>query len=271
MLPDGRQVSLPIPVRHSPSSVRFADLYLDGIDVGSLVSSLTNGRISADHLCHLDPDLDRDARPRHQDWKPAFGQVAAALKHLQRCEVGVGDLFLFFGWFRKAQQASNGQWQFVPKAPHLHQLFGWLQVGAVVEIQNQTAQARRQYPALADHPHLLDGWQGNNNLFIAADSLTLEGTETKLPGAGCFADSRDDLVLTDRTQTKRSVWRLPGWMLPNDGKPVLSYHYNADRWSRDDRDVILQTVGRGQEFVLDTATMAQAVPWLRALFQVGVT
>lgn len=53
-------------------------------------------------LAHLDPDLRRDALPtRPNGWRPAFGQSGAAAGHLFNQEVGIGDLFMFFGWFRK--------------------------------------------------------------------------------------------------------------------------------------------------------------------------
>src|SRR5262249_42398082 len=52
---------------------------------------------------HLDPDLLAAARPRPVGWRPTFGQVGAAGGHLRNARVGVGDLFLFFGWFRHTE------------------------------------------------------------------------------------------------------------------------------------------------------------------------
>ena len=46
----------------------------------------------------------------------------------------------------------------------------------------------------------------------------------------------------------------------------LSYHGRPNRWQLMDDSVQLQTVGRGQEFVLDTDHYPEALTWLRTLF-----
>ncbi|MGH6954670.1 MAG: hypothetical protein ACREGL_10830, partial [Alphaproteobacteria bacterium] len=69
---DGRAVSLPIPTT-SRSSVRFGDVRCVRGSLGALVEQLTRGRVRGNRHCHLDPDLDRDARPRPHGWRPAFG------------------------------------------------------------------------------------------------------------------------------------------------------------------------------------------------------
>ena len=46
----------------------------------------------------------------------------AAQGHLRNKEVGTGDLFLFFGWFKK--YASRGK--------ELHHIFGWLQISEII-------------------------------------------------------------------------------------------------------------------------------------------
>ena len=74
----GRPHSLPIPTR-MPTVTRFRDL---GNGTAALVDDLTNGRLSSDQPCHLDPDLDAGALSRPPGWRGALGQVSAAQSHL---------------------------------------------------------------------------------------------------------------------------------------------------------------------------------------------
>jgi Nucleotide modification associated domain 3 len=80
---------------------------------------------------HFDPDLRRAALKRRSGWRPIFGQGGAAETHLHDYGVTVGDLFLFFGWFKEAE-LHQGKYRRKPKARDLHVLYGWLQVGAVL-------------------------------------------------------------------------------------------------------------------------------------------
>ena len=73
----------------------------------------------------MDPDLNRYTLARKDEWRPSFGQVAAAQGHLRNQGVEVGDIFLFFGWFKQAH-IREGSWAFIPQAPDIHVIFGWL-------------------------------------------------------------------------------------------------------------------------------------------------
>ena len=86
---DGRPVSFPIPTRQ-PSPTRYGDL---AGEIATMVTDLTKGRITADHRCHLDPDLDAASLPRQPDWRGALGQVSTAQTHLANQRVAPGDLF----------------------------------------------------------------------------------------------------------------------------------------------------------------------------------
>ena len=99
ILPDGTLVSLPIPL--GPSPVTYRDVYHNGSPLADLVTPLSRGRVTADHPCHLDPDLRRESRARLPGWRPIFGQCGPALSHLRNEGVKPGDLFIFFGWFRE--------------------------------------------------------------------------------------------------------------------------------------------------------------------------
>ena len=114
ILPDGTLLSLPIPSK--AETVKFTDLHYDGQSYYDIVKSLKpTVKIKEKYACHLDPDLRRDVISRLDGWRPAFGQEGAALSHLQNQCVGVGDLFLFYGWFKQAElrlvTGRAGHWQ----------------------------------------------------------------------------------------------------------------------------------------------------------------
>jgi hypothetical protein len=252
-------VSLPIPsegAQHSFAQVRWRDTNL-----GSLVAELSGGRIHPDKPCHLDPDLDPGALPRSPGWRAIFGQCSAAQRHLEKQGVQEGDLFLFFGWFRPVE-SHGGRLSYARKAPDLHALFGWLQVGSSRPI---TSELSSELPWAAYHDHL-NRERPRNHLYIATDRLHLGGVPIDLPGGGTFCQYHESLRLTASARS-RSIWALPEWFFPGNERRPLSYHGAPERWERTSRGVLLRTVGRGQEFVLDLEHYPAALPWVRGILQ----
>ena len=130
IFPDGTMFSLPIPSRDDEA---FEDLQHGDVDIASVVTGITNGRIGRQSRVHLDPDLNfdtykyRKTRPAWQLWRGMLGQAGIAQSHLAKQGVGSGDIFLFFGLYRHVEETAQGG-HFVRGAPELHVLWGWLQV-----------------------------------------------------------------------------------------------------------------------------------------------
>ena len=147
VLPDGRMISLPIPDRDAPTA--YEAIRRDELTMADLVVDLGAKRgkpakpIARTDFAHLDPDLDPDAVSRRSGWRPIFGQSGAALGHLTNEGVGVGDLFLFFGWFRPAEIVA-GHWRYVRGSDSFHALWGWLLVGDIYPVR------QRPYPTMSD-------------------------------------------------------------------------------------------------------------------------
>ena len=80
-----------------------------------------------------------------------------------------------------------------------------------------------------------------------------------------FRKYHKKLQLTQSGET-RSIWRLPAWIYPFPNKPPLTYHKDKRRWRKDGRER-LETVGIGQEFVLDADEYPMAYRWLSGLFR----
>lgn len=245
ILPDGTMVSLPIPDARSP--IRYGDICVHGHDVGGLVADLSGGSYGRRSRAHLDPDLVASAFPRKRGWCPLFGQAGGEQTVLARAGVGPGDVFLFFGWFRRVERA-RAHWRFVPRAPDLHVLWGWMEVGAVVDVG---AGAGAVPTWAAYHPHVAGrAPRANNTLYVARH-------------AGVFRHYDDRLRLT-RAGEARSRWSLPAWFEPR-GRAPLGYHHAPSRWRRAGDRVHLQSVARGQEFVLDARAYPESGRWLRDL------
>lgn len=261
ILPDGRLLSLPIPARDRLRT--YQTVTFDAQPLAHIVTSLTRGKISAAASCHLDPDLRADAVTRPEGWRPIFGQTGAAQKHLQNQGVGIGDLFLFFGWFRETTLRAD-RLIFAPQLPDLHVLFGWLQVGAIAHPSPEFLQ---RVPWAAEHPHcIVQGWGENNTVYLAAPNLHVTGIPTDaLPGAGVFPQFQPELQLT-KAGRSRTVWQLPAWMHPRGRKSALSYHHNPEIWTQDGQHVTLKSRARGQEFVLNVEHYPEAKAWLTELF-----
>src|SRR5690554_1987029 len=131
IFPDGRMVALPIP--DAASTIRYRDIAHDGASLGDLVGQLTRGKVTPEDGAHLGPDLIPDMLPRMPGWRPLFGQAGQAQGHLRNQGVGPGDLFLFFGLFRRVEP-HDGAWRWAPDSRPCHVVWGWLQVGSVVAV-----------------------------------------------------------------------------------------------------------------------------------------
>ena len=258
ILEDGSLCSIPIPDRSSPT--RYDGIKFNGEQIAPMIEALTRGRITGRHRAHLDPDLRAESISRAQHWRPIFGQAGAAASHLARNRVGVGDLFLFFGWFRQATGVS-GHISFVRGAPNLHVIFGWMEVAAVHSMSNQLIE---EMPWASEHPHFVAGKLYRNNTVYVA-SKRLDSLGLAMPGAGVFDRVRPELILTQLVPHRgRSTWGLPAYFDPR-GRNLLTRH-QAGRWTPNGATVQLRTVPIGQEFVLDIGEYPEVKKWLRTLF-----
>lgn len=259
VFPDRSFYTLPIP--DSRSGIAYRDIHHNGLNVGKLVASLTGDRRGGSRGAHLDPDLIAEVYPRNAGWRPCLGQTGAAQGHLRKQNVGVGDLFLFFGLFRHVEK-QGGRWRFVKQARPFHGLWGWLQIGEVHRI-DELSDSDLQWARY--HPHFHGVPDGGNTLYVASDTLQLEGQSTGLPGAGVFDRLEDRFRLTAPDAVSTTQWQLPGCFYPTSADTAMSFHGNMARWSLDGDRCYLKSASRGQEFVLDTVGYPGVVSWLKEI------
>ena len=236
-LPDGRMISLPIP---SDDKIEYNTLRVDeNLTCFDLMKQL-NPRIKYNnkwHIltentqCHLDPDINGSAMKRHTSWTSLFGQIGAAQTHLENERVREGDLFLFFGTFRKTIKQDD-IYQF-DSSQEFHAIYGYLQIREILPLDNNT-----EFPEWMDyHPHTDPSrFGGNNTIYVAKDRLTWQ---LDMPGAGLLSFTKKQ-ILTKMGYSK-SRWNLP----PFFKEVKISYH-SEKSWKKD----YFQSAGRGQEFVI---------------------
>ncbi len=257
IFPNDTLYSLPIP--YDPSEITYTDLWHHNTNIGEVVEDLTRKCVKRDRDAHLDPDINYAAYPRPEGWCPLFGQSGAAQGHLDNQNVRIGDLFLFFGLFRKVEKI-NGRWGFVKDAPQQHILWGWLQIKKIRKVDEIP---KDKLPWARYHPHLHPSRDKDrtNTLYIASEKLDL-GDGPIAPGAGCFLKPYEPLVLTNPDGSRVTDWRLPRCFYPDNGKSPLTYHPQLDRWRPDERYTYLRSASRGQEFVLDLDQYPGVTNWL---------
>ena len=158
---------------------------------------------------------------------------------------------------------------FAKNAPNLHVIFGWLEIGEIINVGADTKSVIKRYPWLKKHPHLHGIQNAKNVVYVAADHLSdrYSGGK-KLSGGGQFLKFADHRVLTAPKAPGRSIWQLPSWFMP-EGRPPLSYHKQPERWQKNGNHVTLNSVAKGQEFVLDCAYYSEAMGWIQNLFSPG--
>jgi hypothetical protein len=239
-----------------PSPTRYGDLKSSTAEIAM---HLSRGALAANRLCHLDPDIDRTSLigKRPDEWRGALGQTSSSLSHLRTAGVGAGDIFLFWGLYRRCERVALG-WRYV--GPRFHLIFGWLQVDTVIDLDEDGSHVLKGYPWLSGHPHVRDGWPRNNAIYLARHVLSLGGGN--VPGFGVF---RRGIMLTAQGAATASTWSIPAWLDPTNGGVGMTYHPGA-RWLGDGRVI---AAARGQEFVADVGERADARNWILSLFEEG--
>lgn len=249
---NGKLVSLPIP--RADSGVFYKDLRFSESE--SYLQVMKDLGIHFYSETHLDPDLHKPIlKERPKDWRGLFGQSGNSQGTLYKREVGKGDLFLFFGWFKEAENI-NGRWKYKKDAPDLHVIFGYLEVDRVLDIR-----AGDPVPEWAkDHPHIK--WKdtyGNqrNSVYVATSTFS---AHCEKPGWGTFAFD-EQLVLTKKGAKNKSLWELPPCFQNEQdqfNQGIKTWHVMDHGW------VEVQTSGRGDQ-ELFISSNPEIVAWAENL------
>lgn len=206
ILPDGTLLSMPIP---SNDNVCYEDLIYNNNKYSDLLAQLNPQNKYSN--CHLDPDIRENNRITNiSDWKPAFGQIGSSQGLLMNAKVEVGDVFLFFGWFKQVEE-YNGKLRYVKNKSNdfyhssdLHVIFGYMQIGEIITNPKEIANYYW-------HPHSSSERlkNANNALYIPTKELSFLPNHK---GYGVL-NYREDRVLTMKDHN-RGTWKENDFLLP---------------------------------------------------------
>lgn len=248
ILPDGTLLSLPIP---DDDELTYSDIQWNGQSYWDIISSLKpRTTLSKNSHCHLDPDLRECTISRKDGWKQAFGQTSSSLTELRDYGVNIGDLFLFFGWFKETEY-RDGNLRYKYKARNLHVIYGYMQIGQIIDSFSNIPDWLKYHPH-ANSLNYQSAWDKNQNaIYLPSEHLSFA---PNLPGAGTF--KYDKRFILTKSGYSRSRWEFPSNM---EGVPIS---HNPNGWKPN----YFQSAARGQEFVIEG--MPCVMEWVNHLFGV---
>ena len=210
ILPNGDLVSLPIPAGKQETGIPYAEIQYNGRSYAALMQEL-GVKLPESQCCHLDPDLVRETYPRGEGWTGVFGQHGAAASHLNNQKVGIGDLFLFFGSFKRTYE-HEGKLSF-ERDYERHIIFGFLYVDQMIHPHQEAIPGVFHY-----HPHIThtEEFGKLNTLYVAKNNRF-----------GTF--SYDDKLVLTRLGFSKSQWELPMYFHPERGTHIRYPYQSAFR------------------------------------------
>lgn len=256
---DGKLISLPIFDVDGKDDLKFSDLiYGDGRTYLDLMKELKMRGYDENSTCHLDPDLNSELNVRTglgirlEGWRPIFGQIDQSQAVLDKAEIGMGDIFLFFGWFRKTV-VVDGKYRFDPNDPlGRHVIFGYMEVG----------QAPIKVPAdVKDFPEWM---KYHSHVRRAGELVARNNTVYVARNASGTLDFDEHRVLTKKGKRElKTHWDF------KEAAAIMkkcSITYHPDPW----KDGYFQSAYIGQEFVIspkvgDASTQRQLEEWAREI------
>lgn len=251
----GYQKYFPLPIPFEQSNIKYSDLQLfNNFTVWDFIKDV-QPKYNNFQCCHLDPDIRQSyIRNRPEGWQRSFGQVMQAQSHLDKNKIGMGDIFLFFGWFQFAE-LKDGKFAYKKTKDYpngFHAIYGYLQVDKIYNPNKQDVVVPEW---LQDHPHVKHRGVGyfkniNNTIFTSKTLIDYPKDQFNKNGSVCFTFN-NNLILTQKGQENRSVWELPRFIHPDCGI-TLSYNPEGKRWKHKGEKTILKAAGRGQEFIFTT-------------------
>ena len=199
ILPDGTLLVFPIPDEKEGVDT-FGELLFNEKPLIKYISELKPQTKHTEFTrCHLDPDLYKGIKVRQEGWLPAFGQANQSLSELRNNGFGIGDLFLFFGWFRETE-IEKGILRYKRGAPDINLIYGYLQVGRILESGDNVPKG------LDNHPHAkrIKNDSGKDAIYLPTETLSFQ---PNLPGAAMLKYS--PIQVLTAPNLPRSRWKLP--------------------------------------------------------------
>ena len=167
-------------------------------------------------------------KPRPKTPSCARSAIFHLTNTLEKNEVGVGDVFLFYGLFSSHDKDRH------------HRIFGYMKVEEVLPLGTRPSETTLLDRFPRRHTHTNGEWTANNTLYL---------------GSGFKARRAPSILRLTKPGARVSVWNIPPWL-----KAVgLTYHNKSSRWVGDGE---LHVASPGQEFVADIGEQKEPLKWL---------
>ncbi len=241
IFPDGSLFSIPIPDKDAQFKYKDLDFMYQNESIDSILNDLTFKRINSGRKREC--DYTDEKFHCHYDPMPivnqnfigiAFGQQGNTEGHLRNQKIEEGDIFLFYGWFKKVEKIDK-RWQYIQEAPDIHLIWGYMDIGVINYLDNKEEKEKtlNTYSFLLSHPHMEALYNKKNTIYLSKNYK--------------FFNYDSKFCLTDLKEYKgRSTWRLPACFKQPE---AFTFINNFD--SDNNQDVVISFQGYGQEFVLD--------------------
>ena len=231
---NGDIFSLPIP-QNGKSPKKFNELKFNGINGDQALKEVSATKVTSEDFCHYDPALNEKIG--------LFGQAGSAQSELKNNGVGIGDLFLFFGWFKKKDDPNVD----------VHKIFGWLQIEEILEGDREISTFLKRNNISHPHDPQYKEYQ-NNTIYVSKKNF------------GLFKKFSNDLVLTAPGYSK-SMWQFPKKYFGSVANKNGNIFLNRLKW-KDKNNLLVDTnIGPGQEFILDAKNSPRISFWAKSLIR----
>ena len=231
---NGDIFSLPIP-QNGKSPKKFNELKFNGINGDQALKEVSATKVTSEDFCHYDPALNEKIG--------LFGQAGSAQSELKNNGVGIGDLFLFFGWFKKKDDPNV----------NVHKIFGWLQIEEILEGDREISTFLKRNNISHPHDPQYKEYK-NNTIYVSKQNF------------GLFKKFSNDLVLTAPGYSK-SMWQFPKKYFGSVANKNGNIFLNRLKW-KDKNNLLVDTnIGPGQEFILDAKNSPRISFWAKSLIR----
>lgn len=217
IMPDGTLLLLPKPKENG--MICYHDLFFQGNSYYDIAVSLENNLQSTlvharcDSGCYILPS----SHTPPLEWLPAYVHTGPLESHLSNQHICVGDIFLFYGWFRQTEYDEQHKLRFVPDAKEQNIIFSYFQIGAIIkDIAFFRQQIKRPLLTFLDNRDVYP-----NTIYLPTKKLSYNNQQ---PGCATLSYS-PKLVLT-KPGYHYNQWQLPDFLCAPD--VTITYHNNRN-------------------------------------------
>ena len=217
IMPDGTLLLLPKPVEEG--AVSYDNLSYQGLSYYDIAVSLDKRlEVTLNHAkCHTGCYITPLNHNPPLEWYPAYVHNGPLESHLSKQKVSVGDIFLFYGWFRQTEYDSMHRLRYVADAPEQNIVFSYFQIGAIIkDISFFSKQYNWQLHTFIDKSNTIP-----STIYLPTKKLSYNNHQ---PGCGILSNSSKQILT--KPGYNYNQWQLPDFLCTPD--VTITYHNNRN-------------------------------------------